>query len=178
MCGIFGVLVSEGADINERKLRRIIERLGIMSETRGKESAGLHFYLPERRKNWTIKGDVSVKKLIKTRNYSEMLSSLTDNIFTSSGKGVDTPVAIIGHSRLVTNGSSRKNENNQPVNYGKITVIHNGIIVNVDELWLKHPTLVRSAEIDSEIIAAMIDSANISSSDPGLITAAVFAERL
>ena len=56
---------------------------------------------------------------------------------------------FMGHSRLITNG----NNNNQPVLYDNITAIHNGIIVNCNELWgeLK---LKPQLEIDSEVIPA------------------------
>ena len=37
-----------------------------------------------------------------------------------------------------------------------IICIHNGIVVNVDELWESHPSLVREHEIDTEILPALI----------------------
>ena len=44
-------------------------------------------------------------------------------------------VAVMGHSRLVTNGAQENNQNNQPVVAGDMVGIHNGIIVNDEELW-------------------------------------------
>ena len=57
----------------------------------------------------------------------------------------------MGHSRLITNGLS----DNQPVIKNNIAVIHNGIIVNHDNLW---PELdeKRAYEIDTEIINALV----------------------
>ncbi|MFC4446024.1 glucosamine 6-phosphate synthetase [Castellaniella denitrificans] len=57
---------------------------------------------------------------------------------------------MFGHSRLVTNGQA----DNQPVVRDDVCVFHNGIIVNVDELWpfSKEP---RRLLIDTEIIAAL-----------------------
>lgn len=58
---------------------------------------------------------------------------------------------VVGHSRLVTNGMA----DNQPVLRDGIAVIHNGIVVNAEDLWL-NSKLVRHLEIDSEIIAAIV----------------------
>jgi hypothetical protein len=59
---------------------------------------------------------------------------------------------ILGHSRLITNGLS----DNQPVVREKIATIHNGIIVNVDEVW-KKLTVKRLFTIDSELIVAIAE---------------------
>lgn len=61
------------------------------------------------------------------------------------------PVAL-GHSRLITNGLS----DNQPVIRGNVFVIHNGIIVNHEDLW-SELKLDRKQEIDTEIIAAIAE---------------------
>lgn len=57
---------------------------------------------------------------------------------------------VMGHSRLITNGLS----DNQPVVRDGIVVIHNGIVVNCEDIW---PTLTRAREleVDSEVIAAI-----------------------
>ncbi|MDP3960834.1 MAG: glucosamine 6-phosphate synthetase [Pseudorhodobacter sp.] len=57
---------------------------------------------------------------------------------------------VIGHSRLITNGLA----DNQPVVRDGIIVIHNGIIVNYEDIW---PTLnkTRELQVDSEVIAAI-----------------------
>ena len=60
---------------------------------------------------------------------------------------------VMGHSRLITNGLG----DNQPVVRGNLAVIHNGIIVNDEELWAD-TDLERHHEIDSEIIAAIAES--------------------
>lgn len=57
---------------------------------------------------------------------------------------------VLGHSRLITNGLS----DNQPVVRGSIAAIHNGIIVNEDEIWEKL-TVSRRLQIDSETIVAI-----------------------
>jgi len=67
----------------------------------------------------------------------------------------DAPYAssiVLGHSRLITNGL----EDNQPVFRKSIAVIHNGIIVNDEEIW----TILdkeRNYKIDSEVIVAIAE---------------------
>jgi hypothetical protein len=59
---------------------------------------------------------------------------------------------VLGHSRLITNGL----EDNQPVFRKSIAVIHNGIIVNDEEIW----TILdkeRNYKIDSEVIVAIAE---------------------
>ena len=62
----------------------------------------------------------------------------------------------MGHSRLVTNGSQLNDLNNQPVVKDGIIGIHNGIIVNENELWSRHPEIQRTSEIDTEVMLALI----------------------
>ena len=57
---------------------------------------------------------------------------------------------------MVTNGTQLEDANNQPVMKDDIICVHNGIVVNVDELWENHPSLVREHEIDTEILPALI----------------------
>lgn len=57
---------------------------------------------------------------------------------------------VMGHSRLITNGLS----DNQPVVRDGICVIHNGIVVNHEQLWEKLDRK-RDLQIDTEIIAAI-----------------------
>lgn len=59
---------------------------------------------------------------------------------------------VFGHSRLITNGL----DDNQPVVRDNICVIHNGIIVNEDEVWAQLG-VDRKLKIDSEIIAAIAE---------------------
>ncbi len=64
----------------------------------------------------------------------------------------DSVKVAFGHSRLITNGLS----DNQPVFRNGICVVHNGIIVNDDDLWLEVGS-ERKQEIDTEIIAAIAE---------------------
>lgn len=58
---------------------------------------------------------------------------------------------FFGHSRLITNGFA----DNQPVARDDVYVVHNGIIVNDEELWQDLP-VERRQQIDTEVIAAVV----------------------
>ena len=60
---------------------------------------------------------------------------------------------VMGHSRLITNGLS----DNQPLVYEGVCVLHNGIVVNADELW-EELDKSRKLEIDTEVIGALAAS--------------------
>jgi hypothetical protein len=57
---------------------------------------------------------------------------------------------VMGHSRLITNGLG----DNQPVLREDVCVIHNGIVVNHEEIWAKIGK-VRELQIDTEVIPAI-----------------------
>ena len=63
---------------------------------------------------------------------------------------------IAGHSRLVTNGLN----DNQPVVRDDIALIHNGIIINEQDIW-KSANIDRKFEIDSEAIIAVAMQARL-----------------
>lgn len=153
MCGIFGVLVAQDAQVETHEIQAVLERLYKLSESRGKESAGLHAYLPQQRKSWTLKAALPATALVKAADYRKVLGEILQAGFSS---GEIRPLALLAHSRLVTNGAAEHSENNQPVTYGSTTVIHNGIIVNADQLWEKNRDLHRKSEVDTEVLAALL----------------------
>ena len=57
---------------------------------------------------------------------------------------------VLGHSRLITNGLG----DNQPVVRDGVVVLHNGIVVNDEALWVEIGK-VRTLQIDTEIIAGI-----------------------
>ncbi|MDE9517141.1 hypothetical protein KKJ17_05090 [Xenorhabdus bovienii] len=66
---------------------------------------------------------------------------------------LNTTKIALGHSRLITNGLS----DNQPIVRNGICVIHNGIIVNDNDIWNKIHSK-RNYEIDTEVIAAIAEN--------------------
>ena len=137
-----------------------IKKLAIQSEQRGKDSSGLCFIHNSNFK--VIKADFRLKKLLKRP------------LFKSTS-------LIAGHSRLVTDGMY----DNQPVVTENVVVLHNGIIVNHDQLWPKI-NRSRELEIDTEIINALAEECiennikidnipdSILSKCKGVVSAAIF----
>lgn len=141
MCGIFGVVAARDASKTEDLLRALFR----LSESRGKEASGIAGIAGD--VIHVLKSPVPSTELLRTKTYR----SYVDRV-------VDKPkrVAVIGHSRLVTNGAQTEHSNNQPVCVDDIAGVHNGIIVNEDELWAAHPDLKRTHEVDTEVLFRLV----------------------
>jgi glutamine---fructose-6-phosphate transaminase (isomerizing) len=159
MCGIFGLITKPGKSYSSNATRKTLENIAIFSESRGKDSSGMAIRKPGAGKIDVIKGDVPIRSLLRSNIfYNEIGESLTA---AENGEGF----CAFGHARLVTNGTQLNEVNNQPVLKEDIIIIHNGIIVNVEELWQQHPDLARTYSIDTEIIPALIRKQLKSSDD-------------
>ena len=149
MCGIFGVIATDKCRISNSDLIKSVNELAKMSESRGKDSSGLAI-LNQNSNNLDIfKGPIPITNLIKNKN-------VNDSIKNGFSKDLKKNL-IFGHSRLVTNGSQLNSHNNQPVIKGDVVAVHNGIIVNGDELWEKYKNLEKEYDIDTEILLATIN---------------------
>lgn len=113
-------------EINKSELKLLVKH----SRQRGKDSSGL-IYFKNDCFNIT-RADYDIDKLLK--KIKPFKSRL-----------------VLGHSRLITNGLS----DNQPVIRDNVFVLHNGIIVNDDEIW-KDLSVKRQFKIDSEVIAGIV----------------------
>ena len=150
MCGIFGIVSKSNTPISFKITQNIVNTLFELSSTRGKESSGIAIKNLKTNNISIYKDAISSSKLIKDKEYKDFFyHSLHQNFNPDS---VISPFALIGHSRLVTNGSQDDNNNNQPVIKNGIVAVHNGIAVNVDELWKNHSDINRSYTVDTEII--------------------------
>lgn len=107
---------------NDNDLRTLVHH----SRQRGRDSSGILVYVNS---EYSIfKSDKDIKKLVSQYDLSH------SNV-------------VLGHSRLITNGLS----DNQPVVRDGMVLIHNGIIVNEEEIW-QNIEVERKFEIDSEAI--------------------------
>jgi glucosamine--fructose-6-phosphate aminotransferase (isomerizing) len=119
--------VISNSKINEKQIKTLVNH----SKQRGKDSSGLIYFEKDAYK--INRADFDIDKLLsKVKPYKSNI--------------------VLGHSRLITNGLG----DNQPVVRGKLAAIHNGIIVNEDEVWSKL-TVKRLLNIDSELIVAIAE---------------------
>ncbi len=151
MCGIFGVVCQHDRDIDATFARSVIERLFRLSETRGKEAAGMAVHDGESIQ--VLKQACAASRFVKSSDYVGLIEKALSR-WTSAPEA--RAFAMIGHSRLVTNGTQSTDANNQPVASAGVVAIHNGIIVNDAELWRRHPQLERRAEVDTEIVVNLM----------------------
>jgi glutamine---fructose-6-phosphate transaminase (isomerizing) len=155
MCGIFGIIAAQDLPIDYTFVQKILKKLFQLSESRGKESSGIAVHDFKNNKIWITKDQIPASKLINSRSYSDFLDKSIAHNFNCIK--LNNPLAVIAHSRLVTNGTQQNNNNNQPVIKDGTVVIHNGIITNVDKLWDKYKDqLTRQSEVDTEVLAALI----------------------
>jgi glucosamine--fructose-6-phosphate aminotransferase (isomerizing) len=123
MCGIFGIVQADAVPMHD------IRALAHHAEQRGRDSSGLAV---ARSAGYEIeRADFIIHKLL--------------------GKvALNKTRLAMGHSRLITNGSS----DNQPVVRDGIVVLHNGIVVNHEDIWA-NLNKTREKQVDTEVIAAI-----------------------
>jgi asparagine synthetase B (glutamine-hydrolysing) len=150
MCGIFGIVLQDIRKQDVPSLKNAVKKLFILSESRGKEAAGLAVIHHD--KAYVYKEAISASEMIASNPYDRFLVSALNHSKDDKGG----PFSIIGHSRLVTDGQQFIGVNNQPVVKGHMIAVHNGIITNHDTIWKNHPVLKREYDVDTEILLALI----------------------
>jgi len=151
MCGIFGVLVKNENQYIGEDIQNFLEVLFKLSESRGKEAAGLAV----RSENSldVLKLPIAATDFLKSSEYKKF----ADKVFGAlKGSGKQGFLAAIGHARLATHGTEYFSHNNQPVIKEKAVCVHNGIIVNENQLWDKFPNLKREFEVDTEVFLSLL----------------------
>ncbi len=152
MCGIFGVLAGPDAPLSARRIQDIVDVLFRLSESRGREAAGVAVLSPDAIR--VYKEAVPASVMIRTPEYRGLVGQALSGVSSNGSPG--RAIAIIGHSRLVTTGGQNDRRNNQPVMNAGTVGVHNGIVVNDRQLWEAFPDLSRNGEVDSEVIVALI----------------------
>ena len=150
MCGIFGLITKPGITYSPKLMRKTLENIAVFSETRGKDSSGMAIRNLKEGTIDIIKGDVPIRQMLKSKDFDDSVKAALKASSLKQGFNA------FGHARLVTNGTQLNDANNQPVLKEDIIIIHNGIIVNADELWQQYPDLERTYSIDTEIIPALL----------------------
>ncbi|HWR58539.1 MAG TPA: hypothetical protein VN328_06595, partial [Thermodesulfovibrionales bacterium] len=156
MCGIFGLVVRRDAGYDRAFIKKSIRILTHLSESRGKDSSGLVIRNESTREFHVFKGAVYLQELLRDKSVVERLDGVLDATSQGEAGRERNTFAVMGHSRLVTNGSQLSERNNQPVVKDGVIGIHNGIIVNHENLWSNHSDIQRNYEIDTEVMLALI----------------------
>ncbi len=167
MCGIFGVVCSS----RDPLARALAIALLKFSETRGREAVGLAIHDGARIE--VLKQSGSVTDFLANPKLHEVLDDALAR-HRSAPRG--TALAIIGHSRLATNGTQSNLDNNQPVITHGSVALHNGIVVNDRALAARHPGLDPQGELDSEVLAALLRTKLDAHGDLVAATRETFAE--
>ncbi len=153
MCGIFGTLIGKDTHLSTQELASLTNRMFKLSESRGKEASGIAVRVNH--SIYVLKEPISSSQLIKSDKYRNLFKKKIANEGYTNGN-LNIPFAILGHSRLQTNGPSEINSNNQPVVKEGAVGIHNGIIVNDKELWKSFPSLKRKYDVDTEVFLSLL----------------------
>jgi hypothetical protein len=150
------MIVHKDAGYGPGFIRKSLTTLAHLSESRGKDSSGLAFRDEAERELLVLKGAVPLGYLLKRKEVTEQIDRMIGSTPLDRTADRKRTFAVMGHSRLVTNGSQLNDVNNQPVVKDGMIGIHNGIIVNENELWSRHPGIRRTYEIDTEVMLALI----------------------
>lgn len=151
MCGIFGLVLKSNSGFKAKDLHAVVATLFRLSQNRGSEAAGI-----------AVAGQKDLSMFRRAQSAAKMLKTPEFKAFTErslSPSVCASGLALVGHSRLVTNGSQGMEENNQPVATDHCIGVHNGIIVNDTELWRAHPELKKKSLVDTEVFYRLIDHA-------------------
>ncbi len=154
MCGILGFYLHSERHLEKGAVNDLVRELFLLSESRGKEASGVAIQVDD----WNVvrRSPQPASHLIRTKEYREVIGETHKRI--AKRKSGDVPLQFVGHSRLVTNGKETKDDNNQPVDRSNTSGVHNGIIVNVSDIWEKHPEIERRTELDSESFFALLEN--------------------
>lgn len=144
MCGIAGVIRTPESMLSGDECRELMTSVLLHSLSRGKDSTGIAFLSDDSIK--VCKAPVSAKYLVSSSTYRDMFARSQDRF------------AAIGHARMETDGSFAKAENNQPVVKDNVVSVHNGIVVNVENLWkdLFLQGCKRDYDVDTEAINCLL----------------------
>jgi glutamine---fructose-6-phosphate transaminase (isomerizing) len=141
MCGLFGVLLKDQTSIQKNNLEKMLNRLFILSQERGRDATGIMFRTDKDIR--IIKKTCHPKDFIQTSEYKTEVENFS--------KIQEDNKLVIGQCRLVMSGSLNNNESNQPINNDKVVGLHNGIITKINNKNILIDSTERS-DSDSKVL--------------------------
>ena len=164
MCGILGIINN---NFKKEGIEKLLRKLFVESETRGKEASGFCF---------------ANDKFINVGKTSQTASFLVKNEeFKNSFNLINAQNSefklFFGHARLVTNGYEQFVKNNQPVCTNNMVLVHNGIVINYKELWNRYlPDISPETELDTEVIPLLYHKFLATYKNPQIAVNKIFDE--
>lgn len=154
MCGLSGVLLypRRRSEAELERIREISTANLVFNEERGREAAGVAVIQADGTYH-ILKRPVPASTLVKSDAYRRLLATINEET-----------VCILGHTRMPTKGSPLRNVNNHPLRTEHVIGIHNGMILNDDDLFARFH-FPRAGEVDSEIIFRLLDTVDPAQND-------------
>lgn len=121
MCGLLSLYLSKDHK-NFHSRQELINRLFVLSQSRGVDATGATIHDINRNIVELYKEPLRASDFIKTKDFQRACAKLTSSF------------ALMGHIRLATNGSNAYTENNQPISNNKIACVQNGIVTNLEQI--------------------------------------------
>jgi glutamine---fructose-6-phosphate transaminase (isomerizing) len=146
MCGIFGFVAAPGVSLGHGDAQRAVRSLIRRSEPRGREATGLAVVLP--REIVYYRRPMPPSRVLGRADFQQFL----DAAFPVPDPAAAEPRAVVGHCRLVTNGSQVRDTNNQPVLLDQVVGVHNGIVTNPEALAAPAVGGAATFALDSEAL--------------------------
>ena len=148
MCGIFGVIATGKSEVKLKNLTSGIMTAMLESERRGKDSSGILSIT--KRDIIVAKSPGRAKFLVKSDLFKQVVETAEESFKRSDS------FVVFGHTRMATHGSAESNEDNQPVIRDEQIILHNGIIINCEDIFAENSNLERKYEVDTEAFIALI----------------------
>lgn len=138
MCSLFGILDYKGSLTQPQRLR-VVQELGKAAQIRGTDATGIAFFHA---------GTLHIQKAPKPARRMKY-------------RIPDTVRVIMGHTRMTTQGSEKKNQNNHPfpgkTEKGRFALAHNGVLYNDADLRRQYHLPPSMIETDSYVAVQLLE---------------------